>query len=209
MLSKIKEIIIFICAAVFILNGCAYAFESGFSDDFFNVLKKKEQPTEEMKRAKEELKKRKIPASVDAFIKYVKKNDIEVLQIFTDAGFNVNTDFYTDYPIYYAAKAQKYEAVKFLLEHGANPNLGFNSPLNEAINKKNPKIAHLLIEHGSKDNIDDFMSGHTLLFTAIKKKQYEIAREMIEHGAKIDAPSKMLIESKNLYDILKIDKNDF
>ena len=61
MLSKIKEIIIFICAAVFILNGCAYAFESGFSDDFFNVLKKKEQPTEEMKRAKEELKKKKNP----------------------------------------------------------------------------------------------------------------------------------------------------
>ena len=157
----------------------------------------------------EELKKRKIPASIDAFIKYVKKNDIEVLQIFTDAGFNVNTDFYTDYPIYYAAKAQKYEAVKFLLEHGANPNLGFNSPLNEAINKKNPKIAHLLIEHGAKVNIDDFMSGHTLLFNAIKKEQYEIAREMIEHGAKIDAPSKMLIESKNLYDILKINKNDF
>ena len=174
LLSKIKKIFIIISAAVFILNGCAFAFDSGFSDDFFNILKKnqKKEQTPQMLAAKEELKKRKIPASVDSFIKYVKKNDIEIMQIFVDAGFDVNTDFYTDYPIYYATKHNRYEAAKFLLEHGANPNLGFNPPLIEAIKKKNPQIAHLLIEH----------------------------------GARIDARSKYLIENKNLYETLKIEK---
>ena len=208
LLSKIRKIFITMGAAVFILNSCALAFESGFSDDLFNTLKKyqKKETTPEMSAAKEELKKRKIPASVDSFIKHVKKNDIEILQIFVDAGFDVNTDFYTDYPIYYATKHNRYEAAKFLLEHGANPNLGFNPPLIEAIKKKNPQIAHLLIEHGAKVNVDDFMSGNTILYTALKLKQYEIARDLIEHGARIDARSKYLIENKNLYETLKIEK---
>lgn len=207
MLFNFKKIITFICAAIVLTNGFAYAYNSGFSDDFFNILKKKEKPTQKMLEAKEELKRRKIPASVDSFIKYVKKNDIEVMQIFTDAGFNVNTDFFTDYPIYYAAKGQKYEAVKFLLEHGADPNLGFNTPLIEAINKKNAPIAKLLMDYGAKVNEEDFVSGRTLLYTALKKEQYEIARELIKHGAKIDAGSKFIIEEKNLYDTLELDKS--
>ena len=211
LLSKIKKIFTIISVAVFILNGCAFAFDSGFSDDFFNILKKsqKKEQTPQMLAAKEELKKRKIPASVDSFIKYVKKNDIEIMQIFVDAGFDVNTDFYTDYPIYYATRHKRYEAAKFLLENGANPNLGFNPPLIEAIKKKNPQIAHLLIKHGAKVNVDDFMSGNTILYTALKLKQYEIARDLIEHGARIDTRSKYIIERKNLYDVLKIDKNNF
>ena len=67
LLSKIKKTFTVIGAAVLILNNCAFAYESGFSDDFFNVLKKyqKKEKTPEMAAAKEELKKRKIPASVD------------------------------------------------------------------------------------------------------------------------------------------------
>lgn len=209
MLFNFKKIITFICAAIVLTNGCAYSYNSGFSDDFFNILKKKEKPTQKMLDAKEELKRRKIPASVDSFIKYVKKNDTEVMQIFTDAGFNVNTDFFTDYPIYYAAKGQKYEAVKFLLEHGADPNLGFNTPLIEAINKKNAPIAKLLMDYGAKVNEEDFVSGRTLLYTALKKGQYEIARELIKHGAKVDTGSKFIIEEKNLYDTLELDKSSF
>lgn len=209
MLFKIKNILIILSAVVLIFNNCALAFESGFSDDFFNVLKKyqKKEKTPEMAAAKEELKKRKIPASVDSFVKYVKKNDLEVLQIFIDAGFDVNTDFYTDYPIYYAAKHNRYEAAKFLLEHGANPNLGFTPALDVAIKNKNAQIAHLLMEHGARVNRDDFMSGNTILYIALQKKQYEIARDLIEHGAKIDTRSKMLIEAKNLYEILNLDES--
>ncbi len=211
LLSKFKKMFFIISVAVFFTNCCACAFESGFSDDFFNVLKKyqKKETTPQMLAAKEELKKRKIPTSVDSFIKYVKKNNIEIMQIFIDAGFDVNTDFYTDYPIYYATKHNRYEAAKFLLEHGANPNLGFNPPLIEAIKRKNPQIAHLLIENGAKVNVDDFMSGNTILYTALKLKQYEIAQDLIEHGAKIDTRSRYIIEAKNLYDILKIDKSSF
>lgn len=211
LLSKIRKIFITIGAAVFILNSCALAFESGFSDDLFNTLKKyqKKETTPEMSAAKEELKKRKIPASVDSFIKYVKKNNIEVLQIFVDAGFDVNTDFYTDYPIYYAAKHNCYEAAKFLLEHGANPNLGFNPPLIEAIKRKNVKIVHILLEYKANPNKDDFMSGYTILYTALKNKQYEIAKDLILHGAKLDTHTKQIIENKNLYNILGINKENF
>lgn len=211
LLSKIKKIFLIISVAVLMLNCCAYAYNSGFSDDFFNILKKyqKKETTPEMIAAKDELKKRKIPANVDSFIKYVKKNDTEILQIFIDAGFDVNTDFYTDYPIYYATKHNKYEAAKLLLENGANPNLGFNPSLVEAIKRKNPQIAHLLIEHGAKVNIDDFISGDTILYKALKLKQYEIANDLIKHGAKIDTRSKYLIETKNLYNFLGIDEKDF
>ena len=209
LLSKFKKIFITLSVAVLILSSCALAVESNFSDSFFNIMKKqqKKEITPKMAAAREELNKRKIPLSIDSFVKYVKKNDVEVLQIFTDAGFDVNTDFYTDYPIYYATKHNCYEAAKFLLKHNANPNLGFNPPLVEAIKRKNPQIAHLLMEHGARVNRDDFMSGNTILYIALQKKQYEIARDLIEHGAKIDTRSKMLIEAKNLYEILNLDES--
>lgn len=209
MLSKIKKTFTVIGAAVLILNNCAFAYESGFSDDFFNLLKKsqKKEVTQQMLAAKKELKKRGIEPSVDSFVKHVKKNDIEILQIFVDAGFDVNTDFYTDYPIYYAAKHNKFEAVEFLLKNGANPNLGFNPPLIEAIKNKNPKIVHILLEYGAKPNKDDFISGYTILYTALKDKQYEIAKDLLKHGARPDGASMAIIESKNLYDILGLDKD--
>lgn len=217
MLFKKKIITVLFCAAVLLTNSCVIAFESSinssfsssFDSDFFNALKPKKVKTPEMTAAKEELKKRKIPASVDSFVKYTKKNDIEIMQIFVDAGFNVNTDFYTDYPIYYATKANKYEAAKFLLENGANPNLGFNTPLIVAIKNKNEKIARMLLEYGAKANTTDFMSGNTILYTALKKNQTAIARDLIEHGAKIDAGSKFIIENENLYQTLGLNKEDF
>ena len=209
LLSKIKKTFTAIGAAVLILNNCAFAYESGFSDDFFNLLKKsqKKEVTQQMIAEKKELKKRGIEPSVDSFVKHVKKNDIEILQIFVDAGFDVNTDFYTDYPIYYAAKHNKFEAAEFLLKNGANPNLGFNPPLIEAIKNKNPKIVHILLEYCAKPNKDDFMSGYTILYTALKNKQYEIAKDLLEHGARPDGASMAIIESKNLYDILGLDKD--
>lgn len=211
LLSKFKKIFITLSVAVLILSSCALAVESNFSDSFFNIMKKqqKKEITPKMAAAREELNKRKIPLSIDSFIKYVKKNDIEVLQIFTDAGFDVNTDFYTDYPIYYATKHNCYEAAKFLLKHNANPNLGFNPPLVEAIKRKNPQIAHLLMEHGARVNIYDFMSGNTILYTALKLKQYEIAQDLIKHGARIDAHSKHYIENKKLQEELKVNKSNF
>lgn len=212
LLSK-KTISIFaICAAMLFTSCCTYAFDDSFEEyfqkDFFNTKKSKPQKTPEMTAAMDELKKRKIPTSVDAFVKHVKKNDIEVLQIFVDAGFDVNTDFYTDYPIYYATKANNYEAVEFLLKNGAKPNLGFNTPLIVAIKNKNPKIAHILMEHGARVNSDDFMSGYSLLYTALKLKQYEIANDLINHGAKIDTPSRRLIEGKNLYSVLNLNADN-
>ena len=190
LLSKFKKIFITLSVAVLILSSCALAVESNFSDSFFNIMKKqqKKEITPKMAAAREELNKRKIPLSIDSFVKYVKKNDVEVLQIFTDAGFDVNTDFYTDYPIYYATKHNCYEAAKFLLKHNANPNLGFNPP---------------------RVNIYDFMSGNTILYTSLKLKQYEIAQDLIKHGARIDAHSKHYIENKKLQEELKVNKSNF
>lgn len=205
--NKIKIKIIF-CAVTLLLNCCAYAFESSFDDNFFNSLNKpKKEKTPEMIQAKEELKKRKIAPSVDSFVKHVKKNDVEVLKLFVQAGFNVNSDFYTDYPIYYAAKANSYEAAKFLLENGANPNLGFNPPLITAINNKNSQMAHILMQYGAKVNTTDFMSGNTLLYNALRKNQIEIARDLIQHGARIDAGSKYLIERNKLFSKLGLNED--
>ena len=99
-------------AVLLLISNCACAFDNSFEEyfnkDFFNSKRaEKSKETPEIKKAKEELKARKIPQSVDGFIKYVKKGDIETMQLFLDAGFKVNTDFYTDYPIYYATKANK------------------------------------------------------------------------------------------------------
>ncbi len=161
---------------------------------------------EKIRVAREEMKAKHLSFSSEEFIKQIKKNKKENVILMLRAGISPNTDFFGEYAIYYAAKYNKTEIAKILLEHNANPNAGFDSPLFCAVKNNNTELAKILIEKGAKPDFTDLVSSKSILFTALKKKNIEIAKILIEKGAKIDTKSKMLIEKKNLYTLLGIEK---
>lgn len=152
---------------------------------------------------KDELKIRKLPLSMEGFVKQIKKGDVEVVQLYINAGIDPNTTYYTDYPIYFAVQANNVEVTSVLLENGAKANIGFDSPLYFAIKKKNLALVQLLLEYGADPNYTDFISGSSVLYFALEKGQYEIAKELLASGAKMDSASKVLIEKKKFYDLIE------
>lgn len=93
---------------------------------------------------------------------------IAILEILLKSGANIN-QYFQGTPLYHAiwTSDAKYsdgidrhkaalETVKFLLEHGADPNIGCEdayspfSPLREALGKKDRELVFLLVENGAK-----------------------------------------------------------
>ena len=82
----------------------------------------------------------------------------------------------------------KLEAVKFLIDLGANVNYkkkNYYTPLIVAVEEGHLEIAKLLIEYGANINDTD-SDGNTILMIALGEDHSEIAKVLIEHGANID-----------------------
>ena len=182
-------------------------FTSTFSGQI--PLNKKEltpKEKEEIRLAKEEMKAKKIAFSSEEFIKQIKKNKKENVDLMLKAGISPNTDYFGEYAIFYAVKYNKTDIALTLLEKGANPNAGFDSPLFWAAKNNNTELAKALISHGAKLDFSELISSKSILYTALKKNNIEIAKALIENGAKIDKPSAILIDKKNLYTKLGIER---
>ena len=93
-----------------------------------------------------------------------------------------------------------------LLEKGANPNAGFDSPLFWAVKNKNEELTKNLIEKGAKLDYTELVSAKSILYIALEKNSLTIAKLLLNNGAKIDNKSAILIEKKNLYSKLGIEK---
>lgn len=154
---------------------------------------------EKIRFAKEQMKAKKLQFSSEEFIKQIKKNKKENVDLMLKAGISPNTDYFGEYAIFYAVKYNKTDIAKTLLEHGANPNAGFDSPLFWAAKNNNTEIAKLLIEKGAKLDFTELVTSKSILYTALKKNNLEIAKTLIDNGAKIDNSSAFIIEKKNLY----------
>ncbi len=154
---------------------------------------------EKIRLAKEQMKAKKLRFSSEEFIKQIKKNKKENVDLMLKAGISPNTDYFGEYAIFYAVKYNKTDIAKTLLEHGANPNAGFDSPLFWAAKNNNTEIAKLLIEKGAKLDFTELVTSKSILYTALKKNNLEIAKTLIDNGAKIDNSSAFIIEKKNLY----------
>ncbi len=194
-------------------NFSASDFSTPFSSSFTGhiPLKKRDltpEQKEKIRLAKEELTARKLKFSSEEFVKQIKKNKKENIELMLDAGMSPNADYFGEYSLTYAVKNNKTDIALLLLEKGANPNIGFDSSLFWAAKKNNIPLAKALIENGAKVDYTELVSSKTILCTALEKNNIEIAKILLENGAKIDVDSARIIDKKNLFNKLEIERWD-
>lgn len=188
-------------------SGISSPFSSSFTGQI--PLKKKDLPPEEkeiMRLAKEELAQKKIAYSSEEFVKQIKKGKIENVKLMMKAGMSPNTDYFGEYALYYAVRNNKTDIALLLLEKGAAPNTGFDSPLFWAVKNNNYELSKALIDAGAKVDYTELVSSKSILYTALKKKHIEIAKLLLKSGAKMDISSAALIKQKNLFGALDIER---
>jgi len=111
----------------------------------------------------------------------------EVKRLVVDCGANPNIQSAVDggTPLHVAADRGYLRIVKFLLEHGANPNMKNNygnTPLHFAATYGHPEVAELLLEHGANPNMKNNY-GNTPLYFAAMYGYPEVVKLLLEHGA--------------------------
>ena len=114
-----------------------------------------------------------------------------------------NVSYLSDYPLYYAAKLNRSEIAKLLLEYNAKPDRGFYSELYEAVKNKNTELAQLLLDKGAKVNYRDSITNNSILYFALKNNMFDIAQQLISKGAYPDKKSVQLIKKKKLYNLIQ------
>ncbi len=182
-------------------------FTSSFSGQIpLNKQNLTPEEKEQMRLAKEKMKEKKLQFSSEEFIKQIKKNKKDNVDLMLKAGISPNIDYFGEYAIFYAVKYNKTDIAKTLLELGANPNAGFDSPLFWAAKNNNTELAKILIDKGAKIDYTELVTSKSILYTALKKNNLELAKILIDKGAKIDGASRVLIEKKNLYAPLGISR---
>jgi ankyrin repeat protein len=121
----------------------------------------------------------------DGRIRYIGKNEsaekgwiIAKLLIENDPGANPSVN--DNAVLISAVAADKYEEVKYLLYHGADPNLG--SPINKAINIE---MIRLLVENGGIVSTENFM---------VVIKSYKDLKYLLDHGANPGLEKSKILE---------------
>lgn len=199
-----------------VINPC-YAFESSFpfpfefghsSDIYLDVKKPVTKEVRQQRQVAEEtLNQLGISKSPEAFVKYIKADDVRSIKLLLDAGFDPNTSINANYPIYYASRYNRPKIIYLLLEAGADPNRDFTSPVRFTILHKDYNSTKSLLDKGANPNYTDALTDETLLYTSLKKKQYDISRLLIESGAKQDRKSYNYISKKHLEERLGVTLN--
>lgn len=186
-------------------SGLSSPFSSGFSGQIpLNKQDLTPKEKEAARLAREELNRKKIPFSNEEFIKQIKKNKIENVKLMMNAGISPNADYFGEHALYYAARKKRTDIGLLLLEKGASPNIGFDSPVFWAVKNNDYELTRALIENGAKLDYIDLVSSKSILYTALKEGHIEIAKLLLESGAKMDNHSAFLIKKKNLFDKLGV-----
>ncbi len=133
----------------------------------------------------------------------IKKGNFENVKLLLDSKTNPNNSYYSEYPIYTAAKMNNFEILSLLYEYGAKLDRGFYSELYEAVKNKNTQMAQFLIDKGAKVNYQDSITNNTILYMSLKNKMYDISAQLIAKGAKADMKSVRYIKKKKLYNLIE------
>lgn len=92
-------------------------------------------------------------------------------------------------PLNWAVGSRHYEAVKVLLDHGADANgdsTGSSlAPLILAVDYKDMEIYNILLEKGANPNIKD-PNGFSVLHVAAEKGDLDIVKDLVQRGADIE-----------------------
>ena len=132
------------------------------------------------------------PSSDDSevVVKAAESGNIERLSQLLDRGdFKINDSFDGDgTALLIAAKHGRIEAVRWLMDHGADPNVaspGDGNPLIAAAGHGHVEVASLLLDRGAR--IDDIVPGdETALITAASTAQTKMVRFLIHHKANVN-----------------------
>lgn len=152
---------------------------------------------------KDLLKERKLSPTPKCLIEQVRKGNIENVSILLDAKVNPNQTYMTDYPIYIAARCDKFEILKLLKEKGAKLDRGFYSELYEAVRNKNTQMAQYLLDNNARVNYSDAITNNTILYMALKNNMTDIAGQLIKKGAQADTKSVKQIQKKKLFYLIE------
>jgi ankyrin repeat protein len=132
--------------------------------------------------------------------------DIDSVKLLLEKGANVNghtecgaTPLLEACSMVYDEKSV--EMIKFLLEHGANPNLCYQnegkvSPLHKAVQEGSLEAVKLLVEHGADINYKESQNEYdayymdTALHAAVKRNELEIVKYLVEQGADVYIPDE-------------------
>ncbi len=147
---------------------------------------------------KDKLKEKKLTASTSCLIEQIKKGDIDNINLLLESKVDPNKSYMSDYPVYIAAKNNKTDIVKLLVNKGAKLDKGFYSELYEAVRNKNKELAQFLLDNNARVNYTDSITNNTILSLALKNNMNDIASQLIKKGAKADFRSVKLIKKKKL-----------
>lgn len=134
----------------------------------------------------------------ELFLLSALKNDIKTIENLAKKGVYLDVkydDRFGSTALHYAVRENNIEAIKTLLNLGANPNKKDNfgkTPLMWSVSKvEKNNISKILIENRKTylDAMDDDGRGHTALYHAMSDKNYEIVKYLIAKGANIENKS--------------------
>lgn len=138
----------------------------------------------------EKLEEQSIEYNYNSFIDEVKKGHILTVQLFVEAGINVNQpDVYEKTPLIIAIENRQPEMATFLLDHGAlfwmKDGEG-TPPIIYAVHAGLPDVIRKLLELGAFVDQVDSKFDLTPLIYSIGNRQSEIREILIEAGADIE-----------------------
>ena len=123
------------------------------------------------------------------FYKAIRSNDLTDLKIMVGHGADVNAkDARDETPLMYAATVVSMEAMRFLLDQHADPNVQNLAGATALIwSATDLAKTGLLLDHGADPNLATKKGRTALLVAAMSDKSVAIVRLLIEHGANVQA----------------------
>lgn len=125
----------------------------------------------------------------DDFYSAIRANDMKRLTLLAQCCADVNTaDRLGETPLMYAATVGSLDAMKFLVEKGANVNAQSASGATALIwSATDLAKVRFLLEHGANVNLATKRGRTALLIAAMSDKSYDIVKLLIDKGADVKA----------------------
>jgi hypothetical protein len=179
-------------------------FELTDINDFIETLKKYFNTyfvLEKKQVAEKKILERGMKVNANWFITVVDRSNIQEVQLFLDAGIDINSKNSKGIPaLSVAVRNKNKKMVDWLIEHGASVNCisddrGY-SPVMDAVWKSNFELTKLLIDKGAfLDTIGK--NGETILCLAVGAENEEISRLLFENGADPDTKDGMNMSARD------------
>ncbi len=118
------------------------------------------------------------------FLKAVRDNDIALVRKYIEGGFDINSLYDTDMPLYIAIQANSVDMVRLLIESNAalNTLADGESLLYKAVENGNAQIVELLLKAGADPNFQN-MNRQTALFKAVETQSVKSIQLLCEYNA--------------------------